>query len=68
VCLYFIFPQPDHWFLVGNPLQTGEEVLFILQVFQHLLVLKMSDEGASLGDPMGKSEYQSRSEKRRREL
>jgi hypothetical protein len=39
-----------------------------LQVFQHLLVLKMSDEGASLGDPMGKSEYQSRSEKRRREL
>jgi hypothetical protein len=54
--------------LVGNPLQTGEEVLFILQVFQHLLVLKMSDEGASLGDPMGKSEYQSRSEKRRREL
>jgi hypothetical protein len=33
-----------------------------------LLVSKMSDEGASLGDPKGKFEYQSRNEKRRREL
>jgi hypothetical protein len=41
---------------------------FILQILQHSLVLKMSDEGASLGDPKGKSKYGSRGEKRRREL
>jgi hypothetical protein len=39
-----------------------------LQVFQQLLVLEMLDEGASSGDPKGKSELISRGEKQRREL
>jgi hypothetical protein len=45
----------------------GNEVFFILQVFQRLLVSKMSDEGASSGDPKDRSEYQSRGEKHQRE-
>jgi hypothetical protein len=42
--------------------------VFILQIFQHLLVLKMSDAGASSRDRKGKSKHGSRGEKRRREL
>jgi hypothetical protein len=61
--LHFVFPQPDHWVVGWESTTDGEVGFFILQVFQHLLVLKISDEGASLGDSKGKSEYHSRGKK-----
>jgi hypothetical protein len=54
--------------LVGSPLQAGRGGFFVLQVFQKLLVLKMSDQGDFWGDPKDKLELISRGEKRRREL
>jgi hypothetical protein len=57
-----------HYKQGGRRGREGKGGFFILQVFQQLLVLKISDEGASSGDPKGKYEYLSRGEKRRREL
>jgi hypothetical protein len=54
--------------LVGNPLQTGGEVFFVLQVFTEVVGLKISDQGDFWGDPKDKSESISRGEKRRMEV
>jgi hypothetical protein len=55
--------------LVGSPLQIGGGGgFFVLQVFDKLLVFKMSDQGAFSGEPKDKSEIISRGEKRQREL
>jgi hypothetical protein len=68
MCSYFVFPRPNHWVFGWESTTDGGGDFFVLQVFQKLLVLKISDQGAFLGDPKGKSELISRGEKRRREL
>jgi hypothetical protein len=54
--------------LVGSLLQTRRGGFFVLQVFQKLLVLEMSDQGDFLGDPKDKSKLISRGEKQKMEL
>jgi hypothetical protein len=61
------FPTGSLGFWLGVSTDVGGR-FFILHVFQQLLVSKMSNDGASSGDPKGKSELISRDEKRRREL
>jgi hypothetical protein len=68
VCLYFVFPQPHRWVVGWESSTDGGGGFFILQVLHYSLVLKISNEGASSGDPKGKSKHGSRSEKRWREL
>ena len=65
IFIFFLTGSLGCWW---NPLQTGKEVFFILQVFQYLSVLKISNEGASSRDPKDRSEYQSRGEKHQRDL
>jgi hypothetical protein len=57
-----------NWIVGLSTTNGGEGGFFILQVFQHWLVLKMLNEGVSLRDLKGKIGYQSRGEKHQREL
>jgi hypothetical protein len=68
VCLHFVFPRLDRWVFCWESTIDKGGGFFVLQVFQKLLVLKVSDQGDFWGDPKGKSELISRGEKQRREL
>jgi hypothetical protein len=68
VCSYFVFPRPDCWVFGWESTIDGRGGFFVLQVFQKLLVLKMSDQGDFWEDLKGKSELISRGEKRRMKL
>jgi hypothetical protein len=66
VCLYFVFSRPDRWVFGWESTTDGEGSFVVLQDFQKLLGLKMSNQGNIWGDPKGKSI--SRGEKQRTEV
>jgi hypothetical protein len=70
VCSHFVFLLLDCWVFGWESTTNGEGGggLFVLKVFDKLLVSKMSNEGTFSGDPKGKLELISRLEKRQREL